>query len=231
VQDRTLGLLKTTLLDFPGEIAATVFTAGCNLRCPYCHNPELVTGRRPADFIAVNQVLEFLKQRRGVLSGVCVSGGEPLLNDWLPELFEEIKGLGYKIKLDTNGLLPERLATVTPDMVAIDLKLSPARYHNLGARMGAEKALRSTIDQVRERALGVEYRTTVVPGLVGDDDLREIVKLLRKEERLVLSAFRPTRTLDPLYQSVEPPSEELLKRYQQFAIDAGIDCHVRMHHG
>ena len=123
-----LGLVKTSLIDFPGEVAAVVFSFGCNLRCPFCHNPTLVNGSHPEDFISRGEILSFLKKRRNVLGGVCITGGEPLLHSDLVLLITEIKALGLKVKLDTNGTVPDRLREVKADYVAIDFKTSPEKY-------------------------------------------------------------------------------------------------------
>ena len=101
------GFQKMTLLDYPGKVAATVFTAGCNLRCPFCHNAGLVTKINLADRVDKSEVIEYLKKRKGILDGVCVTGGEPLMTDGAFELMKEIRGLGYSVKLDTNGTFPE----------------------------------------------------------------------------------------------------------------------------
>ena len=127
-----LGLLKTSLIDFPGEVAAVVFTAGCNLRCPYCHNPRLVPGPPPEDFLTRDAVFDALASRAGVLTGVCVTGGEPLVHDGLADLLDAVRGLGLTVKMETNGRLPERLEAVSVDFVALDLKLAPERYGELG---------------------------------------------------------------------------------------------------
>jgi pyruvate formate lyase activating enzyme len=133
----SLGLIKTSLIDFPGEVAAVLFTFGCNLRCPYCQNPALVTGPPPRDFISREEVRAFLKKRKDVLGGVCITGGEPLLHSDLGELIGEIKSLGLKVKLDTNGTIPERLREANVDYVAIDFKTSLEKYRLLtGTEIG-----------------------------------------------------------------------------------------------
>ena len=128
---RIQGLQKLTLLDYPGRTACTVFLSGCNFRCPFCHNAPLLTAA-DEDGMDEDELLAFLKKRQGLLDGVAVTGGEPLLRPDLPQLLEKIKALGYVIKLDTNGAFPERLEAVVcaglADYVAMDIKNSPARY-------------------------------------------------------------------------------------------------------
>ena len=116
---QNLGLLKTTLLDFPGEVAATVFTSGCNLRCPYCHNPEFVTGETAGDEISLSDFFNFLEKRKNVLGGICITGGEPLIHEDLKELIYEIKKTGLKVKLDTNGTFPDRMKHLDADYISM----------------------------------------------------------------------------------------------------------------
>ena len=135
------GLQKLTLLDFPDRMACTVFTFGCNFRCPFCHNASLVlSDRATEDTMPEEEFFDFLSRRKGILEGVCVTGGEPTLQPDLPAFLARIKAMGYAVKLDTNGTLPRRLeailATKLVDYVAMDVKNSPARY---GQTVGAEK--------------------------------------------------------------------------------------------
>ena len=127
------GMQKLTLLDFPGVVACTLFTAGCNFRCPWCHNAGLVLPEEASDrLLESGEVLSFLEKRKGVLDGVCVTGGEPLLHAELPDFLKRVKDLGYRVKLDTNGSFPERLEALVreklADRVAMDIKNGPSRY-------------------------------------------------------------------------------------------------------
>ena len=125
-------LVKTTLVDFPGRVAGSFFLKGCNLRCPYCYNTELITGNAGDD--TINELFAHLEKRQGILTGIVISGGEPLLNPYTKEIILKAKELEYKVKLDTNGTLPEKLAELLedeklrPDFVAMDIKTSPERY-------------------------------------------------------------------------------------------------------
>ena len=129
--DTRFGLQKLTLLDYPGQVACTIFLHGCNFRCPFCHNASLVLSAGE-ELLPEDEVFAFLKKRAGVLDGVCFTGGEPLLHEAVPDLMRQAKDLGYKVKLDTNGSFPERLQRVleseVADYVAMDIKNSPAKY-------------------------------------------------------------------------------------------------------
>lgn len=180
-----LGLVKSTLVDFPGTVAATVFTFGCPLRCSYCHNPELAEGEIPSSFVSRDEVMAFLTKRRGVLGGVCITGGEPLMHREIANLIKEIKAMGYKVKLDTSGLYPQRLGEVGPlcDYIALDLKTQPMAYGRLTKNRKDEG--NCLADKVRAslmllRTLGVKYeiRTTVAAGIIGKDDIAPMVQLL-----------------------------------------------------
>ena len=176
------GLQKLTLLDYPGRVACTVFLDGCNFRCPYCHNSELL-GAEAEPVMTVNELLSFLKKRQGILEGVCVTGGEPTIHSELPELLRSIRSLGYSIKLDTNGyrpqilraLLEERLA----DYVAMDLKNSPAAY---GVTVGLTEPQLDRVGEsiriLRESGVDFELRTTVVKPLHSAETITEMGKWL-----------------------------------------------------
>jgi pyruvate formate lyase activating enzyme len=232
--ETNLGLLKTTLVDYPGLVAATVFTVGCNLRCPFCHNPELVTGPSPDDLLPMEEILVFLKRRCNVLGGVCITGGEPLLQPWLPEFASQVHDLGLKVKLDTNGLLPDRIAAVNADYIAMDIKTAPGRYGLVGGPVAGtaadtEARILESITIIRETAPVYEFRTTVTERIVGEDDVRAMVGLLEPGERYTLAAFRPGKTLDPAFTNTPAPSSALLAAYAEMARERGLDVHVREH--
>ena len=160
------GLQKMTLLDYPGKVACTVFLQGCNFRCPFCHNGEILDGTQPGDMTA-EELLAFLKKRQGLLEGVCVTGGEPTVQKDLPRLLAAIKDLGYSVKLDTNGFRPQVLKEVVEaglvDYVAMDIKNCPDRY---GETVGLPKMDLAPVEEsirfLMEGKLPYEFRTTLV---------------------------------------------------------------------
>ena len=187
------GFQKLTLLDFPGKVACTLFTVGCNFRCPFCHNGGLIDDVYDVSY-SENEILSFLKKRVGVLEGVCITGGEPLMHKELPEFLGKVKELGYPIKLDTNGTLPRRLKDVVNgglvDYVAMDIKNSFDKYP---ATAGVEKLDISKIEESIEFLLGgrvdYEFRTTVVAELHSIDDIEMAAKRIRGAKKYYLQNF------------------------------------------
>ena len=171
------GYQKLTLLDYPGRTACTVFTGGCNLRCPFCHNAGLV--RTPlAGPNLTDEVLEYLQKRRGILDGVCVTGGEPLLQPDLEGFLRRVKEMGYAVKLDTNGMLPQRLkailATNLVNYVAMDIKSSPDGYAAATGTDADVSAVKDSLSILRASGIPYELRTTAVRGIHTDADFAAI---------------------------------------------------------
>ena len=198
---RISGLQKLTLLDFPGTVSCTVFTGGCNFRCPFCHNASLVLPERmQGDEDGTETVLDFLRKRQGLLEGVAVTGGEPLLHADIADFLRQVRALGYKIKLDTNGSFPERLAELIEeglvDRVAMDIKNAPDLY---AATAGLRALDLSAIDRSRklllEGALPYEFRTTVVKGLHTRESLVEAARWIEGAREYDLQQFRDSGNL------------------------------------
>ena len=177
------GLQKMTLLDFPGRVACTVFSSGCNFRCPFCHNAGLVLPEADRSMLLDQaEVLAFLRKRQGLLDGVCLTGGEPLLFEENLDFMREIKALGYAVKLDTNGAFPERLkqavAEGLADYVAMDIKNAPEAYaETAGLRVDPEK-IRASVAFLLSGAVPYEFRTTVVAGIHTKEDIIEAARLV-----------------------------------------------------
>jgi pyruvate formate lyase activating enzyme len=233
-----VGLQKTTLLDFPGEVAATVFTPGCNLRCPYCHNPDLVTPPFPKDLITLEELDDFLEKRSTVLGGVCITGGEPLLHDEIKVLIGMIRSHGLKIKIDTNGTFPEKLPLLTEektraDYIAMDIKTSPGKYglvidrESPHSRRGIEQSVRESISWIKASGIDHEFRTTFVPTIVGADDVKELLPLLTGARRYIITNFRSGVTLDPNFLDKSPYPSSVLEDICGMVNDSGIPCEVR----
>lgn len=187
------GLQKTSLLDFPEKISAIVFTAGCNFRCGYCHNPELIN-----HIAAVKDVFEFLKSRIGKLDGVVITGGEPCVQKDLPEFIKNIKALGYAVKLDTNGSFPEVLEKVLPyiDYVAMDIKAPLEKYPEIAnVEVNTDNILKS-IKLIQNSGVDYEFRTTVLESQLTFEDFVSIGKLLKGSKKYILQKFVPSKILD-----------------------------------
>lgn len=215
------GLQKLTLLDYPGRLACTVFLGGCNLRCPFCHNADLVLPGRPSADIGRGELIAFLKKRRGVLQGVCVTGGEPLVSDGVEELLREIKDLGYAVKLDTNGTFPDRLQALAAqglvDYVAMDVKNAPESYGPTVGLPGFDPApvLRSAAFLL-SGAVEYEFRTTVVDELHTEADFESIGRWLAGAKRYFLQGFVDSGNL--VGQGLHAASKERMERFRQILL-------------
>lgn len=190
---RIAGLQKLTLLDYPGQVACTVFTGGCNFRCPYCHNASLVLPERMGG--ETEDVLRFLEKRRGVLEGVAVSGGEPLMQPDIADFLRAVRTMGYKIKLDTNGSLPDRLCAVVEaglvDCVAMDIKNAPERYAETAGVAALDlAAVARSKDYLLSGAVDCEFRTTLVRGLHTPESVRGAAAWIAGARAYYLQQYR-----------------------------------------
>ena len=199
---RLAGLQKLTLLDFPGQIACTVFTPGCNLRCPFCHNPDLVLPPllSEEDLLPEETFFDFLQKRKGKLTGVAVTGGEPTLQPDLPQFLSRIREMGFGVKLDTNGFRPQVLKEIVAaglvDYVAMDVKNCPGKYAmTTGIPEKRTGELWDTVLEsvffLMERHVAYEFRTTVVGGLHTTEDILQLAQLLRGADQWYLQQYHP----------------------------------------
>ena len=193
------GLQKMTLLDFPGRVACTVFLGGCDLRCPFCHNAELIDGTAPA-VMEEEELLAFLRKRQGLLEGVAITGGEPLLRPDIIPLMEKIRELGYPVKLDTNGTHPERLRQIVESglaaYVAMDIKNSPKGYaETVGLDTIDLGPVRESVSLLMENRTDYEFRTTVVAELHDADSFRGIGEWIRGAGKYFLQKFTDRDTV------------------------------------
>ncbi len=215
------GFQGTSLLDYPGHIAALVFFGDCNLSCPFCHNPALVQGAGELEDYPLSALLEQLERRRSFIDGVVVSGGEPTLSRQLLPLLRSVKALGLLVKLDSNGLKPTVLKKVIweglADRIALDLKTAPARYAELHDGPVDVCVLLESIALLQRGGVEVEYRTTCVPGLVGPEELQQLGVLIQGASNWVLQQFVPHYCMNPAWREVSPYTEAQLQELAEVA--------------
>ena len=225
------GLQKLTLLDFPDKMACTVFTGGCNFLCPFCHNASLVIGERVKESptIPCEEFFDFLEKRRGILEGVCISGGEPTLQSDLAEFIKKIKELGFLVKLDTNGYRPDVLGALIDggliDYVAMDIKASRDKY---GEAVGIDDFDTAPIEESVKILMGgnipFEFRTTLLCGIHDEDEMRKIGEWLGGNERYFLQSFKDSGDLisDKFVGYDKKQTESLLNTLKEYIPNAQI---------
>ncbi len=215
------GLVKTSIVDYPGRIATVLFTGGCNFRCPYCHNADLVLRPESLPDVGMGEVFELLAERQGFVDGVVVTGGEPTLQAGLEDFMRELKNRGLAVKLDTNGyrpgvlrrLLHERLL----DYVAMDVKSPLEKYTLAAGRMIDTKRIKESIQLLLSSGIEYEFRTTIVPGMVTVEDVRAIAQLIAEARRYFLQQFRAFGTLTPRYAALTPYPVAMLEEMAHVA--------------
>lgn len=227
------GLQKFTLIDYPDKIACTVFFAGCNFRCPWCYNPELVLPEKMKEQprIPEKEFFNFLKERKELLEGCVLCGGEPMINKDLPQFCNRIKRLDYLIKLDTNGSNPRMLEKLIDekliDYVAIDIKAPREKYSKLAGREVSVGNVEKSIKILKQSGMDFEMRTTVVPGLLKKEDILRIAKWIEPASRYILQNFRPEKTIDPRFEKVKPYPEDYLLEIQKAVSPFFEICQIR----
>jgi pyruvate formate lyase activating enzyme len=219
------GIVPFSLIDYPPHMACVVFTQGCNFRCPYCHNPELVTSGASGDRFLPGPFFEFLKERKGKLDAVVITGGEPTLQEGLTGFIEKINILGYAVKLDTNGTSPKILKELIRrrlvQAVAMDVKAPRERYREVTGGACDEPMLDAVTKSVQlllKAPVEVEFRTTIVKDLVGPEDVLAVAKIIKGAARYALQRFVDSKTFDPEFKETAPFTEEeltLLRRKLQ----------------
>jgi len=201
------GIQKTSLIDYPDRIATVLFTPGCNLRCPYCHNWRLVMNP-PDPLLSEKEVLQILEDRKHFIDSVVITGGEPTIHPDLPEFIQTLKEQGYKIKLDSNGLNPEMLKKCIPhlDYIAVDVKTSPKLYPKLGTTNVDE--LIETIKLLKRNTIDYEFRCTTVPKIVNEETIPKMGEIVKDAKLFAFQQFIPGDTLDPSYNNEKPYTEK-----------------------
>lgn len=209
------GLQKVSLIDYPGKICATVFTQGCNFACPYCHNPELVDPSLYNDCLAEEKIFDYLEKRRGRLEAVTITGGEPTIQRDIFKFAGKIKGMGYLVKIDTNGSQPEVLEQLLRkklvDYVAMDVKAPLNKYAASTRTPGSGKMIRQSTEMVMSSGIDYEFRTTVVKSLLNKADLLAIGRLIKEASLYALQRYVPTKPLDKCFL------DETTLRQEEFA--------------
>jgi len=210
------GLQKTSLIDYSPYTSCVVFLAGCDFRCPFCQNPDLVLNPEKLDTIKKEDFFEFLKKRKKWLDGACITGGEPTLYKELPEFIKQIKDLGYKLKLDTNGNNPDMLKELVKlaDYVAMDIKSSLEKYdESAGVKVDIEK-IKKSVEIIKNSGIDWEFRMTVVPALHSQEDFEKIGKWLKGAKRFFLQQFSNKICLDKSFEKITPFSKEDLEEFK-----------------
>ena len=214
------GLQKLTLLDFPGHVACTIFTSGCNYRCPFCHNASLALSRDEGADYSEEEILDFLKKRTGILDGVAITGGEPLIWPDIIDLLRKIKEIGFMVKLDTNGTFPDRLKEIIDeglvDYVAIDIKNSPEKYaQTVGKDDALLDKLRESVNILMNGGVDYEFRTTVVDELHTAEDIKKIGEFIKGAKRWFLQNFVDSGDL--ISSGMHAAPEEKMRKYLEIS--------------
>lgn len=222
------GFQKLTLLDFPEHTACTIFTSGCNMRCPFCHNTPLVTGEAQEEF-SEEEILSYLRKRQGILDGVAITGGEPLLHKDIADFIRKIKDAGYQVKLDTNGsrsgVLKALLDEGLVDFVAMDIKNTPVKYALTSGSDVPYDEIAASIELIKQSGIPHEFRTTVVKEHHTEEDIISIAEMLGKSERYYLQQFKDSG--DILCEGCSAHPEEDLIKMAERASEHVLLCETR----
>jgi pyruvate formate lyase activating enzyme len=206
------GIQKTSLIDFPDRIATVLFTPGCNLRCPFCHNWRLVIEPK-GPFLTENDVLQILESRKRHVKAVVVTGGEPTMHSDLPKFLASLKEMEFEVKLDTNGFFPDMLERCLPylDYVALDVKTSLEKYRFLGA--DDVISLIRTVEILKQGKVDYEFRATVAPGFVDEEDIPKMGQIAEGAKRFAFQQFVPDDTLDKSFKNVKPYTPDIIAHF------------------
>ncbi len=224
------GFEKCTLVDYPGKVACMVYTIGCNFRCPYCHNPELVDETVETTYSEA-AILDFLDTRKGLLDGVVITGGEPTMHEELPAFARRVKEKGFLVKLDTNGTNPEMLRRTIDeglvDYVAMDIKSPLDSYSQTVARAVDVEAIRESISILLASPIEYEFRTTIVKSLLSPEDLKRIGEAIRGAKSYYLQKFVPTKILNPQFRRKVTYTDEEFVEFQKIMHEYVETCKIR----
>ncbi|MEA3489827.1 MAG: anaerobic ribonucleoside-triphosphate reductase activating protein [Candidatus Omnitrophota bacterium] len=211
------GLQKLSLVDYPGYLASTIFVQGCNFRCGYCQNPELITLEKHFGFSEKN-IFDFITRRKEMIEGVVITGGEPTIYEDLPDLVSRIKEKGFKVKLDTNGanpvLIEKLFRAKLLDYIAMDIKTSFSKYHLVTDLEDVEKAISESICFTMLSTVPYEFRLTCVPGIIDEEDFKAVGEAIKGAKKCCLQQFRPHVTYNEDFQKVRPYNKEDIRGFQ-----------------
>lgn len=223
------GFIKTSLINYPGQIASVLFTGGCNLKCSYCYNRDLVLAA--GETISQQEVLEHISRRKKMVPAVVISGGEPSLHSGLTQFLKLLKQIGVLVKVDTNGLFPDRVAewleSSVVDYMAVDIKTSPSKYSELTGTKVDFDLIERTVGLLKNSSVPYELRTTVVPGFFDENDISEITARLGKVRAWYLQQFINEGTLNSEFEKLIPVSKEKLVKLADALRPFAEHCEIR----
>lgn len=221
------GWQKTSFIDYPGTVSTVLFFEGCNLRCPYCHNPDIVLRKNPQ--LSWTEIKSHLSSRKGLIEGVVLTGGEPTLHSCLPQIVNELRDDGFLIKIDTNGANPDMIAQCKPDYLALDFKTIPQRYEELGCKdSGFGGKLKRTLEIVKSMGLQAEVRITVAPPFIDDNTVLKMAEMLNGVERVFLQQLRiTTDILDNSYSAENVVPLKQIEKYRDMITPFVGSCAIR----
>lgn len=213
------GIQGISLIDYPGKVSAALFTIGCNMRCGYCHNPELVLPERFAQAIDLDEIFDFLHSRRGKLDGVVISGGEPTVQPDLEEFIAKIKSLGFLVKLDTQGTAPATIDSLIKkeliDFIAMDIKGPLHKYAQIAARPVDISAIQQSINIILSSGIDHEFRTTIVREQLSPQDIDDIGQLIHGGKRFALQKFKAGYTINPQFSRRHTYTDEEFEEFKK----------------
>ena len=225
------GIQKTSLIDYPRKICTVLFTRGCNFSCGFCHNPELVKRSQYLPPMDNEEIYTLLKKRKRSIDAVTITGGEPTLHRDLPQFIQKIKAMGYTVKLDTNGSNPDMLQHLLDHKligyIAMDVKNSPRKYQKTTNRNTDINKIKKSTKVIMNSCIPYEFRTTVVPGLHTDKDFEAISKWLRGAKKYYLQRFRPAKTLDPTFSTINPFTQKEMTDFKNILEKYDIKAYIR----
>ena len=213
------GFQKLSLIEYPGKLSAVIWTGGCNFRCPFCYNTDIVLNYKKMPTIPEKEIIDFMSTRKGLLDGLAITGGEPTLQKDLPEFVKKIKDMGFLVMIETNGSNPNMVKELIDkklvDYIAMDIKAPLEKYDEVAGVKVNKKKIQKSIDIIRNGGIEYEFRTTIIPKFFKEEDALAIGKWLKGSKRYFLQQFMPEKTIDKSLRRVKPYSPEKLKEFAE----------------